>query len=134
MIDRLRAHWNRNLKLRFLFVGGWNTVFGYACFLALYAAFGTRLHYLLIAIVAHVVNVCQAFALHRLMVFRSRGAWLREFVRFNLAQLTILAGCVAALWLLVSVVHLDPPIAQAIVTIGAVVTSYLGHRHFSFAA
>jgi len=128
----LIARWRDHEQLRFLVIGAYNTVVGYACFVALYALLHGRLHYLVIGALAHAIAACNAFVAHRRLVFRARGPWFPEFVRFNVAQLMVLAAALVALWLLVSVGTLNPVVAQAIVTMGAVAVSYLAHRRFSF--
>jgi putative flippase GtrA len=132
MVDRLLAHWHENEKLRFLIIGGWNTAFGYFCFLVLYWLLHDRLHYLVIGALAHVLAVANAFVCHRMLVFRSRGSWLPAFFRFNLAQLFVLAGALAGLWFIVTILHVSPLPAQALVTLCSVSISYFAHRHFSF--
>ncbi len=114
-------------------IGGWNTVFGYLAFVVLYEALHRRVHYLIIGVVAHVVAMINAFVAHRLVVFRSSRPWPVELLRFNVAQLGVLAGGLLALWGLVHGAGLTPLVAQAIVTVGAVAASYAIHRWFTFA-
>ena len=129
----LVARWTADQRLRFLVAGGWNTLFGYLTFVALYALLHDRLHYLLIGVLSHAIAVVNAFVAHRFFVFRSRGSWRGEFLRFNVAQFSVLGAGLVALWLLVDVGGLRPFVAQAIVTMGAVCVSYVAHRRFSFA-
>lgn len=129
-----RAYWGANQKMRFMIVGGWNTLFGYLCFVVLYAVLHRHLHYLLIGVLAHATATVHAFVAHRFFVFRSREPWFGEFVRFNISLLFVMGYAIAALWLLVEIFHLDPVIAQGLVTVVSVVFSYVAHRRFSFAA
>lgn len=129
----LLLRWHGNERLRFLIVGGWNTLFGYVAFLILYWLLHRQLHYLIIGVLAHLIAMINAFACHRLLVFRSRGPLVAEFIRFNLAQLFVLGCGLASLWVLVTFLQINPLVGQAFVTIGAVVVSYLAHRRFSFA-
>lgn len=129
----LLLRWRSNERLRFLIVGGWNTLFGYVAFLILYWLLHRRLHYLVIGVLSHLIAMINAFTCHRLWVFRSRGPLVAEFIRFNLAQLFVLGCALASLWVLVTFLQINPLVGQAFVTIGAVVVSYLTHRRFSFA-
>ena len=129
----LRQRWHRHEKLRFLVVGGWNTVFGYVTFLILYAGLQKRVHYLVIAVMAHLIAVVNAFVCHRLLVFRRGGPWRSEFLRFNLSQLAVLGCGLLGLWLLVSLCRLEPLVAQLLMTIVTIVFGYVAHRHFTFA-
>lgn len=120
-------------RLRFLVVGGWNTVFGYGVFVGLYALLGGMLHYLAVAVLAHGCAVSAAFAAHRVLVFRSRGPWVWEFVRYNLSLAVGLVAGLVGLWALVSILGLHPIAAQAAVTVLVVALSYVLHSRFSFA-
>ena len=73
-----------------------------------------------------------AFAAYRWLVFKSAGSMWAEFLRFNLTYVGTLAWGLGALTLCVEVFGLSPLWSQALVTIVAVVLSYLGHKHFSF--
>lgn len=122
----------RHDKIRFLIVGAFNTAFGYCVFAFLYLLLGNRIHYLVVAVVAHAVSVLVSFTSQRQLVFRSRAPWLPEFIRFNLSLLSVFLGGLAALYGLVDGLGTPPLVGQAIVTVGSVVGSYFAHRHFSF--
>lgn len=124
--------WHRHEKLRFVIVGGWNTVFGYATFAILYGFLHERVNYLAIAVMAHAIAVVNAFVCHRLLVFKRRGSWLSTFARFNFSQITVGAIGLVGLWVLVSICRMNPLTAQLLLTVFTVVLSYLAHRHFSF--
>ena len=126
------AFWQRNEQTRFLLVGAFNTAFGYLVFVVLYLLAGSRLHYLLVAVLAHFLAVIVAFLCHRHLVFRSRGPWFGEFARYNLSILGVMLAGLLGLFLLVSGLLLHPLPAQAIVTCLSVIVSYFAHRHFSF--
>jgi putative flippase GtrA len=133
MIEWLAARWHGNRQLRFLVVGGWNTLFGYAMFVVLYGLLHDHVHYLVVGFIAHAIAAVNAFIAYRLLVFRSRGPWFAEFLRFNVSLTVVLCCGLAALWLLVAVAHLGPIVAQGLVTIATVCVSYIAHRRFSFA-
>ncbi len=126
------ALWQRNEQTRFLLVGAFNTAFGYLVFVVLYLLAGSRFHYLLVAVLAHFLAVIVAFLCHRRIVFRAEGPWLMQFIRYNLSVLGVMLAGLLGLYLLVSVLHMHPLPAQAIVTALTVAISYFAHRHFSF--
>lgn len=126
--------WRDDLRLRFLAVGAWNTVFGYGCYALLFLVLGPHLHYLWIQVVAHFVSVSQAFVLHRRYTFRSSAPWLPEFLRFNASYLGTLGGGLLAQWLLVGGLGVHPLLGAALVTGVTVVLSYGLHRYYSFGA
>ena len=119
-------------RIRFVAVGGFNTVFGLAAFVVFEQTLGTVAHYLIVLLVAHVVSTFVAFLGHRYLVFRVRGSFLLDLVRFWSVYVVVLALNVAALPLLVEVLGLPVIPAQTLFTIATVLGSYLGHKHFSF--
>ena len=132
-LNRPLDYWRRHQKLRFLVIGAWNTGVGYLGFAALYLSLHTRLPYLLIGAMAHLIATVNAFITQRWLVFGSQRKWRAELLRFATAQLLVLGCGLVALWLLVSVANLSPLISPGLVSIGTVVISWYAHRNFSFA-
>jgi putative flippase GtrA len=130
--DMLSDFWRNSEKLRFLAVGGWNTLFAYLAFGTLYMLFHKQMHYLLISVMSHVLAVINAFICQRWLVFRSRSGWMRAFLRFNAVQLLVLGWCLAGLAFMVEVLHLHPLLSQSLVIAGAVFGSYIMNRNYSF--
>jgi putative flippase GtrA len=126
------AWWNLPRKIRFLLAGGYNTVFGYLVFGALFLALGKVINYLLIALLAHLISLVNAFLVHRHLVFRSSGQWLASFIRFNLSQLSSLAVGMVCLYTLVEAARISPLAAQAVAMMITVPLAYLLHRWYSF--
>ena len=124
--------WQRSRHLRYLAIGAWNTLAGYAIFAGLYLAFAQQLNYMFIAAISHLFAVTQSFVTQRWIVFRSSSHWLGEYFRFNITHLGSLAIGLTLLPLMVEVFNTPPLIAQAIVTALIVVASYFAHQHFTF--
>lgn len=118
-------------KLRFLLIGGYNTVFLYVLFTASYLALGEQ-HYLLAYVLSYVVALVSGYILQRIIVFRVKGNVLIDFFRYSLVQLTAFLVNLALLPLLVEFFHLNPLVAQGIIIVITVVGSYFAHRYFSF--
>ena len=131
IVETALALW-RGEKLRYLIVGGWNTAFGFGSFALIYLLLGHRLHYLAIAVGAHVIAVTQSFLTQRTLVFRSRAAWAPEYLRFHVSLLGLLAAQMVAMPILVELLGFSPPVAHALWLMVAVVSSYVVHRSFSF--
>ena len=127
------THWS-DQRARFLVIGAWNTAFGYAVFVVLYLLLYKYVHYIYIALMAHAVAVSVAYLGQRILVFRSRGYWLSEFIRYNLSLLMGLAIGMLMLWSFVTLLAFSPIIAQAIVTALGVFLNYLMHSRFSFSS
>ncbi len=119
-------------KIRYLLVGGYNTVFGYALFVLLLMLFKDRIHYLAALVVSHVISVTNAYLAYKFLVFKTRGKWLHEFGKFNAVYLAVLAINLVALPAMVELLSIRPAMGQAWFVVVTVVVSYLGHKHFSF--
>ena len=119
-------------RFRFLAVGADNTLFGYIAFALLYTWLHESMHYLVIAVIGHVIAVINAFFAHRILVFRTRGNLLPEFVRFNVTTVGSTAIGLAGLALLVDFAGIHPLLAQGIVLAVTVVITYVAHKRFTF--
>lgn len=119
-------------RVRYLAVGSFNTVFGWAVFTALQATLGRVAHYLVVLLVAHVVSVLVAFVGYRVLVFKVQGQVLRDLIRFWSVYLSVLVSNLVALPLLVELVGLPVVVAQGMFTVVTVAVSYVAHSRFSF--
>lgn len=120
-------------RIAFLLVGGFNTVFAFALFVGFHRLLGDGWFRNELALLCtNVVSILVAFVLHRTLVFRVRGHVLLDLVRFVTVNLGMIAANFVLLPLFVHVLGLDAVLAQAIITVITVTTSYLGHSLFSF--
>jgi putative flippase GtrA len=120
-----------NEKIRFLAIGGINTVVGYLLFALFYWLLGTEL-YLAAYIASYVVALFSGYTLQRLVVFRVKGHLVLDFLRYTTVQLGAFVVNIILLPLFVEVFKIDPLISQAIILFITVVSSYFAHRYFSF--
>ena len=118
---------------RYLVTGVWNTAFGYGVFALLVALMTPRVHYLLIGIAASVLAITNAYIVHKLVVFRTKGNYLREYGRYYVIYGATAVGGLALLALFVDGLGLNLYLAQAFVLGMQVAASFIGHRRFSFA-
>jgi putative flippase GtrA len=126
---------------RYLLVGAWNTAFGYATFAILTAALDRSIpqSYMLASILSSLLNITVSFLGYKWFVFKTKGNYLREWIRcVGVYSGNILAG-LALLPLFVYVIrhHFGlqrqaPYIAGALITGLTVLVSFFGHKHFSF--
>lgn len=119
-------------KIRFLVVGGFNTFVGFGAFALIQFVSNGSLHELAVLGLAHLVASTIAFVLHRRVVFRVSGKMLIDYVRFQSVYVVPLAINAAVLPLLVRVYGLNVYLAQLLITIVAVLITYVGHKYFSF--
>jgi putative flippase GtrA len=124
--------WQQNEKLRFLIIGGYNTVFAYAVFCLLQLAFAGKLHYLLVLVMAHFVSVSNSFFTLRFFVFVSQGKLLNEYLKVNLVYLGYLAANAILLYIFKDFFHLGVLFSQLICIIILTILVYFLHKNFSF--
>jgi putative flippase GtrA len=121
-------------RVRFVLVGGVNTLLGYGLFAAFWLSAGDGIGYLGSLYASYAVAIVAAFALHRRFTFRvhGTGSVIVDFLRFASVHVVSLVINTAALPLLVEAGGLYPLLAQAIVVVVTTLVSYFGHKLFSF--
>ena len=126
---------------RYLAVGMWNTAFAYGTF-ALFTALLDRYmpaSYLAASLISSVLNITVSFLGYKWFVFRTRGNYLREWLRCLmvysggiLLSLALLPPTVFVIAHLTGDAHAAPYIAGALLLGLQVILSFLGHKTFSF--
>ncbi|MCL2331309.1 MAG: GtrA family protein [Proteobacteria bacterium] len=123
-------------KLRYLMVGGFNTVAAYVIFTALYfllrQVFGVVLLYGLTLIMQNVISINISIFTMRWFVFHSRGNLWKEYKRA--ARVYTAMGILNYVWLLAShwLFDMRAPIAQLIFLVFSTIATYILHKYFSF--
>jgi putative flippase GtrA len=127
--------------VRYLMVGGWNTVFGYAVFATLNWAFTDIIPYpfMAAAVLGNIIAITVAFFGYKFFVFKTKGNYWREYLRtyvvYGTSSLLGLILLPVFVVLVGSVMHdqrMVPYIAQAIAVPMVVLVSFVGHRKYSF--
>jgi putative flippase GtrA len=142
MIQRLTRHIPPDQLFRYLLIGGWNTIFGYACFFLLnrwLLHWMTSYSYIAASLLANLISISVAFFGYKWFVFRTKGNYLKEWLRCILVYGgTIVFSAVALAPLVGLIRHTTryqtqaPYIAAAVVTVFTVISSFFGHKHISF--
>src|SRR5271167_675153 len=127
---------------RYLAVGACNTIFGYGCF-ALFTLLLTPIFsygYVLASLLANLFSITFAFFGYKWFVFKTKGNYLKEWIRYVGVYASSMILSAAALPFVVGIIRRQPGhersapyIAGAIVLLFSVVFSFFGHRHISFA-
>ena len=116
----------------YLVVGVWNTLFGLGVYSLLYALLKNRVNYLVLTIPTNILAITNAYLCYKLLVFRTKGGWWREYWRcYVVYGGGALLGMVM-LFLLVSGCGIHPVAAQVLTVGMTIVGSYVGHKYFSF--
>jgi putative flippase GtrA len=128
------------IKIRFFFIGIWNTIFGYLAYVGfdylLTFVFQKRyLAYMTAAILANIIATISAFLFHKHITFKStvkgKGVIIEFFKFYSMYTVTNILGF-ALLPFFVEVLKIDPKIAGALLIPVVAIISYFGHSKFSF--
>jgi putative flippase GtrA len=127
---------------RYLLVGAFNTLFGYGCF-AVFTFLLTPLiayGYVAASLLANLFAITFAFFGYKWFVFKTKGNYLKEWIRCVGVYAGSMILSAAALPVVVGIIRRQfgfergaPYMAGAIVLVFSVVFSFFGHRHISFA-
>ncbi len=118
--------------IRYLGVGGWNTLFGMGAYATIYKLWGTLENYLWVSVVTNILAITNAYLCYKFIVFRTRGNYLREYLKcYAVYGVCALLG-MFLLFILVSWLGLNPVLGNIATTALTVVFSYIGHKYFSF--
>ena len=119
-------------EVRYVLVGGWNTLFGWAVFVALQLTVGATIGYMAVLVIAQVVSIINAYLCYRWLVFRVQGNWWLDFFRFSAVYWIVFALNIVALPLMVSVLGMNVIVSQTVFVVVTVIASYIAHNRFSF--
>jgi putative flippase GtrA len=118
--------------IRYVVVGGYNTVFGVAVFVALDLILADYIGHYLVLTIATVIGVANSHATQRRFVWLSSDTYLHELGRFS----AVYAGFFFVNLLLLYVAHsvLAAPVipAQIVITLIVVVSTFMIHRVWTF--
>ncbi len=126
---------------RYVFVGVWNTAFAYGTFAAFTALLTPRLPkaYLPAALLSGLLNITVSFLGYKWFVFRTKGNYLKEWLRCFMVYSSSLILSLPLLQILVTGIRrvtnndpIAPYIAGALMTAAGVIYSFFGHKKFSF--
>lgn len=129
------------VKIRFLIIGVWNTIFGYLVYISLDYLFAMvfqrrYMAYMSAAVLSNIIATISAFFFHKHITFKSvvrgKGVIIEFFKFYSTYTVTNILG-LALLPVFVEVFKIDPKIAGALLIPIVAIVSYFGHSRFSFA-
>ena len=128
--------------MRYLVVGAGNTAFAYGNYALLTAVLQPHFAhgYVGASLLSGFLNITVAFLGYKWFVFKTKGNYVREWLRAVAVYSTALVASTASLPPLVVLlrrwtgVTLAPYVAGAVVMFFTVLYSFFGHRKFSFRA
>ncbi len=117
-------------KLRFLLVGGFNTVFSYLLFVLMVAGLG--ISYKIAIAAGYVISTNVSIFTMRYYVFRSHGKLKNEYAKAWGVYLSTMLLNYLSMYLMVDIFAMNELLAQGIYTVCITVFTYLMHKYVSF--
>jgi putative flippase GtrA len=138
----LTDHIPRGQVLRYVLVGACNTAFSYGLYALLthlFTRWTSFYPYEFASVLGSLIGITVSFLGYKWFVFKTRGQYLREWLRALAVYTASIVITTIALPLLVGLLRhwtryprAAPYIAGGIVTAASVTMSFFGHKHFSF--
>lgn len=119
-------------KLRYLIVGGWNTLFGYVVGVLLYKKYNLEYPVVVIAVASNIVAITMSFFTYKTLVFKTKGRLVKEYFRSYFVYGGSALISIFMLWAYVEKLGIQIEIAQALAIITTVVMSFFGHEKLTF--
>lgn len=137
MAELFRGTYDRHGdKLRFLVIGAWNTLFGIAVLWVVDRAIAYDPESLLqkqfVLGVSWAISITQNFFTFKLLVFRTRGNWLREYMRMYVTYAFAFAVQSTLVLTITQIFDLSVFWASLPAIVVTTIMSYVGHKHFTF--
>lgn len=121
------------LQLRFLMVGGFNTLLGIAAYPVLYVVIvPLQSHYNILLVLTHLLCITTSYLTNKYLVFKTRGVCFWEYLRFTLFYNIIFVINLGLLPLLVQWQHLNPAKVQVAINLFIAAASYFWHTYVTF--
>jgi putative flippase GtrA len=126
---------------RYLLVGVWNTLFSYVSYALLTAILNPMIahSYIVASVISNLLNISVSYLGYKWFVFKTKGNYLREWIRCVgvysggiLFGVVMLPAVVLVIQRNTRFVTQAPYIAGAFLTAFMVLYSFLGHKKFSF--
>lgn len=128
----LKLWFNLKQPIRFILVGGYNTVLGYIIFAGLNYALGVFLFTWVILLLSYIVGVAHNFVLFKIFVFNTQGNWLAECIKTYYSYIFVYLLNVGLLNLLIAMFNFSSYIAQLICVIILPTITYFIMKNFTF--
>ena len=120
-------------KIRFLLVGGYNTLFSYVLF-ALFVHFLGNEYAQFSLLAAYVLSSVNSYLTQKFYVFNTRGAYGQEYVKCCSVWMASYGVNALLLYVLMRLLHVNPYIGQFIAIFCVTVFNYVFLKHFAFHA
>jgi putative flippase GtrA len=120
------------LTARYVVVGSWNMAFGITMFTLTYLLVGSDKSYVLVAAIAHPINVIQAHFMQRKIVWKSGNNYFPELFRFAIVQTQGFISTLAMMSILIEFFKFKVIISQIISTLIITFITFLIMKYWTF--
>ena len=132
-LSKIFAYWFKlNKKLRFLLVGGGNTVFSFLVFTIGISWF--QWNYQVVLIITYLLSVNFSILSMRSLVFEGKGNLAKEYAKAAFVYLSLLLLNYAFLFLFIDLFAWNEIVAQFLYTLLAPISTFVLHNKFSFSS
>lgn len=115
--------------IRFLFVGGLNTIVGYGVYaLLLYLG----INYLIANTISTIIGIIHSYLWNRFFTFKSKNKALKEITKFVSVYIVSYLIGTCTLFIFKDKLNISPYIAGLINLVITTLVSYFGHKYISF--
>ena len=115
--------------LRFLLVGGFNTVISFLLFSFLIYL---HLNYEIALLITYIIGINLSILTMRYYVFQSHSPLIKAYGKAWLTYLSCLLLNYVTLYILIDMLHINTILAQGIYTVISTIYIYITHQKFSF--
>jgi putative flippase GtrA len=119
-------------SIKYLLVGGFNTICGYSLGVGLYLFLSEIFHTAIIAAIGNFFAISLSFVTYKLFVFKTTGDWASEYFRSFVVYGILALFSIFILWLFVDLLGIQIWWAQAFVVLITMFFSYFLHTRFTF--
>jgi len=120
------------VKVRYLVIGSWNTIFGYCLGVSLFVLMNKHFHIVFIACVANIIAISMSFFTYKKFVFKTNGNWVSEYIRCYVVYGFNAVLGIFLLWFFVDIVRVNIWISQGLSILFTVFISFFLHKNFTF--
>ena len=113
-------------------MGVCNTLIGYFSGIYLYFLIKDNLRIVFISIISSVLSITISYLTYKIFVFKTRGNWIREYIKCYMVYGGISILNIFMIWLFVDVLKVNIWLSLGSSTLIVTVLSYLGHNFFTF--
>lgn len=129
MVKIIWTKFQNNQISKFVFVGLLNTIVGYVVFSLLIFL---NQHYFFALSVSSIVGVTHSYFWNKYFTFKTPRKSLKEFLRFVSVYMFIYVFNLFLLYIFVDILKTGAIISQGIILTCVTLSSFLGHKYWSF--